>query len=103
MPVLSVNKRSKGSNKVSTYSRSKRPNIHGETIRQRITFRLSDKVASLPQNHKKKVLSVRRQLEAGTYDIKERLDMAIDRLIENLIKGEMGEDETKCKIQSHET
>lgn len=100
MPVLSINEQLKGSNKVSKYSRFKRPNVYGEKIRQRTTFRLSNKVASLPQNRKKKVLTVHHQLETGTYGIKKRLVIAIDRLIETLIKKETEEDEVKATTHS---
>jgi hypothetical protein len=33
----------------------------------------------------KKVLAVQKQLTEGTYDLEERLNVAIDRLLENLV------------------
>ena len=71
------------------------PNVHSDNVRQRITARLSEKIDSLPQARKEKVLAVRRKLEADKYAIKERLNVATDRLIENLIAKRMEENETK--------
>ena len=42
------------------------------------------KIASLPEIRKDKVLSVRRQLTDGKYDLNERLDIALDRVLEDL-------------------
>jgi hypothetical protein len=75
--------------------RAATPNVHGDNVRQRITARLSEKIDSLPKARKEKVLAVRRKLEAGKYAIKERLNVATDRLIENLIITRMEESETK--------
>jgi len=47
------------------------------------------------KNRKEKISNIRHQLNSGTYDIKTRLDVATDRLIENLITEEMKEDESK--------
>jgi hypothetical protein len=69
--------------------------IHGDKVRQEITARLSEKIDSLPQSRKEKVIAVRHQLEAGEYGINERLNMATDRLIENLTTKRMEENETK--------
>lgn len=100
MPVLTFKEQLKGSSEISTYSQITRPNLHGEIIRQRITSRLLPKVSSATQNRTEKILNIRHQLEAGTYDIKKHLDMATDKLIENLITEELEEDEIKDTKQS---
>ena len=73
--------------------RATMPNVHDNNVRQRITTRLSKKIDSLPQARKEKVLAVRQKLEAGKYGIKERLNVATDRLIEKLITTRMEENE----------
>lgn len=40
------------------------------------------KIASLPEVRRDKVLDVRRQLNAGKYDLNQRLDVALDRVLE---------------------
>ncbi len=42
------------------------------------------KIASLPEVRKKKVLDVRQQLSEGHYDLNERLDFALDKVLEDL-------------------
>jgi len=42
------------------------------------------KIASLPEVRKDKVLDVRRQLTDGKYDVNERLDIALDKVLEDL-------------------
>jgi len=42
------------------------------------------KIASLPEVRKEKVLDVRRQLTEGKYDLNERLDVALDKVLEHL-------------------
>lgn len=42
------------------------------------------KIASLPEVRKEKVLDVRRQLTEGKYNLDERLDVALDKVLENL-------------------
>ena len=42
------------------------------------------KIASLPEVRKQKVLNIRRQLTEGQYDLNERLDVALDKVIEDL-------------------
>jgi hypothetical protein len=41
-------------------------------------------IPSLRQVHKTKVFAVRRQLAEGRYDFDERLDAAVDRLVETV-------------------
>ena len=43
------------------------------------------KIASLPEVRKEKILTIRRQLTEGQYDINKRLDAALDKVIEDLI------------------
>jgi len=100
MPSLTINEQLKDSTETSIYSQIIRPNLQGEQIRQRVTSRLLPKVSSITQNHKEKILHIRQQLEAGTYDVRMHLDVATDRLIENLITEEMEEDEFKDRKQS---
>lgn len=42
------------------------------------------RIASLPEVRKKKVLDVRRQLTEGKYDLSSRLDVALDKALEDL-------------------
>ena len=42
------------------------------------------KIASLPEVRKEKVLDVRRRLTEGKYDLDERLDVALDKVLEYL-------------------
>ncbi len=42
------------------------------------------KIASLPEVRKEKVLHVRQQLTEGEYDLNERLDVALDKVLEDL-------------------
>lgn len=42
------------------------------------------KIASLPEVRKEKVLDVRRQITEGKYDLNERLDVALDKVLEDL-------------------
>ena len=42
------------------------------------------KIASLPEVRREKVLDVRRQLTEGKYDLNERLDVALDKVLEEL-------------------
>jgi hypothetical protein len=42
------------------------------------------KIASLPEVRKKKVLDVRQQLIKGKYKLNERLDIALDKVLEDL-------------------
>ena len=42
-------------------------------------------IHSLPPARKKKIFKVRQQLAEGTYDIDERLNVALDRLLEELV------------------
>ena len=42
------------------------------------------RVASLPEVRQKKVLDVRRGLADGRYDLNNRLDMALDKVLEEL-------------------
>jgi len=44
------------------------------------------KIASLPEVRVEKVLNVRRQLTEGKYNLNERLDVALDKALEDLIK-----------------
>jgi len=43
------------------------------------------KIASLPEARVEKVLDVRRQLTEGKYNLNERLDVALDKVLEELI------------------
>jgi hypothetical protein len=43
------------------------------------------KIASLPEVRQQKVLRLRRQITAGRYDLTERLDEVLDKVIEDLI------------------
>ena len=55
-------------------------NIHATPIGQ-----VLKKIASLPEVRKDKVLDVRRQLTEGRYDLNERLDVALEKVLEDLV------------------
>jgi len=57
----------------------------GNKARGRITAPALQNIRSLPRVRKKKILEVRRQLAEGTYDIDERLSVALDHLLEDLV------------------
>jgi len=76
-------------------TRTTAPNVHSDKVKQRTTARASEKIDSLPQDRKEKVLAVRHKLVVGKYAIKERLNIATDRLIEKLITKGMEENEIK--------
>lgn len=42
------------------------------------------KIASLPEVRREKVLDIRRQLTEGKYNLSERLDVALDRVLDEL-------------------
>jgi hypothetical protein len=54
-------------------------NIHNTPIGQ-----VLKKIASLPGVRKEKVLGVRQQLTEGKYDLSERLDVALEKVLEDL-------------------
>ena len=57
----------------------------GNKVRGRITAPAMQNTPSLPRIRKKKILAVRQQLAEGGYNLDERLDTALDRLLESLI------------------
>ena len=77
--------------------RTTTPNVHSDKVRRGKTARVSEKIDSLPQARKEKVLAVRQQLDVGKYGINERLNIATDRLIEKLITKGMEENEVKSR------
>ena len=42
------------------------------------------RIASLPEVRREKVLQVRREITLGRYDLTERLDQALERVLEDL-------------------
>jgi hypothetical protein len=42
------------------------------------------KIASLPEVRKEKVLDIRRQLNKGKYNLNKRLDIALDKVLEDI-------------------
>ena len=95
MLVLPVKGQKHGSIAARKRAEITKPNVHGDKVRQRTTARLSEKINSLQKVRKEKVLAVRHQVDAGKYDINERLNVAADRLIEDLITKRMEENEVK--------
>ncbi|MCD4831521.1 MAG: flagellar biosynthesis anti-sigma factor FlgM [Anaerohalosphaeraceae bacterium] len=47
--------------------------------------RLLGKIAEMPEVRQEKVLSLRRELSQGSYNLNNRLDVTLDRLLEELI------------------
>ena len=54
-------------------------NIHSTPLGQ-----VLKKIASLPEIRREKVLNLRREITEGRYDLTERLDLALDRVLEDL-------------------
>jgi hypothetical protein len=55
-------------------------NIHHTPLGQ-----VLKKIASLPEVRQQKVLRLRRQITAGKYDLTERLDEVLDKVLEDLV------------------
>lgn len=55
-------------------------NIHHTPLGQ-----VLKRIASLPEVRRQKVLRLRRQITEGRYDLADRLDMALDKVLEDLI------------------
>ena len=55
-------------------------NIHATPI-----GRVLRRISTLPEIRKGKVLNLRRQITAGTYDVSDRLDDALDSVLEDLM------------------
>jgi len=55
-----------------------------ENIHETPMVRVLQRIASLPEVRQQKVLDVRQRLTDGQYDLDERLDSAIDRVLEDL-------------------
>lgn len=55
-------------------------NIHHTPLGQ-----VLKKIAALPEVRRQKVLRLRRQITEGQYDLADRLDMAMDKVLEDLI------------------
>lgn len=55
-------------------------NIHHTPLGQ-----VLKKIASMPEVRRKKVLQLRREITEGKYDVADRLDMALDKVLEDLI------------------
>jgi hypothetical protein len=73
--------------------------VRGDKVRLGMTTRVSERIASLPKVRKGKVLTVRRQLAERKYPINEWLNVALDRLIEDLITKRVQENEEKSTTQ----
>lgn len=56
---------------------------NGNTMSQEEALK---RIASLPPSQRGKVLDIRRQIADGTYEVEDRLDQAIDRLLELLTR-----------------
>ena len=54
-------------------------NIHNPPL-----GRVLKRIASLPESRQEKVLRVRRQITEGKYDLTERLDLALEKVLEDL-------------------
>lgn len=56
----------------------------GRKLRPRITPPMLQQIASLPPARVVKILEVREQLARGAYDLDERLDAVLDRLLADI-------------------
>ena len=59
-----------------------------ENINSTSIGRVLKKIASLPEVRKEKVLGVRQQLTEGKYELNKRLDVALDKVLEDLTTEE---------------
>ncbi len=73
--------------------------VRGDKVQLGITARVSEKIASLPRVRKEKILTVRHQLTEGKYPINERLNVALDKLIEDIITKRVQENDEKNTTQ----
>jgi hypothetical protein len=55
-----------------------------ENIENTPLGRVLQRIASLPEIRREKILRVRRQITEGRYDLTERLDQALDKVLERL-------------------
>lgn len=55
-----------------------------ENINSTPIGRVLKRIANLPEISRGKVLNVRRQITEGTYDVSDRLDDALDKVIEDI-------------------
>lgn len=55
-----------------------------ENIHRTPLGRVLRQVASLPDVRREKILNVRRQITEGRYDLTERLDLALEKVLEDL-------------------
>ena len=60
------------------------PAEQGDTVEISLTAEMLGKMHALPDIRIEKVAPVRQAIEAGTYDTEEKLDVAIERLLEDL-------------------
>jgi hypothetical protein len=97
MLVLPVKEQKYGSIAARKYVRTTTPRVHGDEVKHGRYAKLLKKIASLQKARKEKILTVRYQLDSDNYNIDERLNMAVDRLIENLITNRIEENEAKTK------
>lgn len=57
--------------------------LHG--IKKTPVGQLLQKIASMPEIRQDKILRVRRELSGGSYNLNNRLDIAIDNILEELL------------------
>ena len=57
--------------------------LHG--IKKTPVGQLLQKIASMPEVRQDKILRVRRELSGGSYNLNDRLDVAIDNILEELL------------------
>jgi hypothetical protein len=55
-----------------------------ENLHQTPLGQVLKNIAALPEIRRDKVLKVRRQIDEGRYDLAERLDLALERVLEDL-------------------
>ena len=92
MPNFSLNGRFEGRNPESG-SVNENPALNEDLLMEQILENINNtpigqvlkKIASLPEIRKEKVLDVRRQLTKGEYDLNERLDVALEKVLDDLV------------------
>ncbi len=100
MLVLPVKRQKYGSIVARKHVRTTTSKVNSDEKKQGLYAQLLTKISSLPKARKEKILAVRYQLDSGDYNIDERLNLATDRLIENLITKRMEENEARAKTKT---
>jgi len=102
MLVLPANRQKDESILVGDFVQITMAEACGDQVRPGKTAPVSEKLASISKVWKKKVFAVRHQLAEGKYGINERLSVALDKVIEDLITKRVQENEGKSTTRNQQ-